>query len=89
MTFKGGKDMKIIKESAAIKTKRAPVLWDRANMITAYSYGDKDPWGKAIWYDEQGKAYELIYDNLYDRAVFVLRRQVNALKTRRSVRDLH
>ena len=34
-------------------------------------------------------AYELIYDNLYDRAVFVLRRQVNALKTRRSVRDLH
>ena len=34
-------------------------------------------------------AYELIYDNLYDRAAFVLRRQVNALKTRRSVRDLH
>ena len=70
MTFKGGKDMKIIKESAAIKTKRAPVLWDRANMITAYSYGDKDPWGKAIWYDEQGKAYELIYARLSHKYSF-------------------
>ena len=34
-------------------------------------------------------AYELVYDNLYARTVHSLRRQVSALKTRRSIRDIH
>lgn len=48
-------------KNTAVKTKKAPIKWDRQNMITCYSYGDKDSWGKAIWYDENGKAYEMIY----------------------------
>ena len=48
----------------AIKTKKAPVLWNKENTITAYYYGDKDPYHKAIWYDKDGKAYELIYARL-------------------------
>ena len=34
-------------------------------------------------------AYELVYDNLYDRVVLSLRRQMNTMKTRHSIRDLH
>ena len=47
--------------TAAIKTKKAPVLWDDKNKITCKYYGDKDNYNKAIWYDENGKAYELIH----------------------------
>ena len=49
---------------AAIKTKKAPISWDNNNRVTCYYYGDKDPFNKAIWYDEDGKAYELIYSRL-------------------------
>ena len=45
-------------------TKRAPIHWDRKHMITCYSYGDKDDYGKAIWYDIDGNAYTLIYARL-------------------------
>ena len=45
----------------AIKTKKAPILWDNSNKVTCKYYGDKDAFGKAIWYDEAGHAYELIY----------------------------
>ncbi len=48
----------------AIKTKKAPVLWNDKNKIVCRTYGDKDPWGKAIWYDENGNAYELIFARL-------------------------
>lgn len=51
----------------AIKTKKAPILWDRANTITVRYYGDKDDFGKAIWYDKDGNAYELIYARLAKR----------------------
>lgn len=44
-----------------IKTKKAPIEWDRNNMTTCYYYGDKDAYGKAIWFDADGKAYDLIY----------------------------
>ena len=45
----------------AIKTKKAPILWDESNKVTCQYYGDKDPFNKAIWYDDKGQAYELIY----------------------------
>ena len=46
----------------AIKTKKnVSVLWDSSNRKTVYYYGDKDAWHKAIWFDADGKAYELIY----------------------------
>jgi hypothetical protein len=47
--------------TTAIKTKKASIRWDKTNKVTACDYGDKDEWGKAIWYDEEGKAYELIF----------------------------
>lgn len=47
--------------NTAIKTKKAPVLWDNNNKKVVKYYGDKDEFGKAIWYDEDGNAYELIY----------------------------
>lgn len=47
--------------NTAIKTKKAPVLWDNNNRKVVKYYGDKDEFGKAIWYDEDGNAYELIY----------------------------
>lgn len=47
-----------------IKTKKAPIRWDRNNMVTCYYYGDKDRYGKAIWLDAEGKAYNLIYARL-------------------------
>lgn len=56
--------------TTAIKTKKAPILWNNENMITAYYYGDKDEWNKAIWYDEEGNAYELIYARLAKKYSF-------------------
>jgi spore germination protein YaaH len=54
----------------AIKTKKAPIHWNNENKVTCYYYGDKDEWGKAIWYDENGKAYELIYARLANKYSF-------------------
>lgn len=48
----------------AIKTKKCPVLWDSKNKKTVFDYGDKDPFGKSLWYDSDGNAYELIYARL-------------------------
>lgn len=45
----------------AIKTKKAPIGWDSKKKVTCYDYGDKDDFGKTIWYDADGKAYEMIY----------------------------
>lgn len=56
--------------NTAIKTKKAPIHWDKNNMIICKYYGDKDDFGKAIWYDENGKAYELIYARLANRYSF-------------------
>lgn len=55
---------------SAIKTKKAPIKWDVNNMIVCKYYGDKDDFGKAIWYDEEGKAYELIYARLANKYSF-------------------
>ena len=54
----------------AIKTKKAPIHWNDNNKVTCYYYGDKDDFGKAIWYDENGKAYELIYARLANKYSF-------------------
>lgn len=48
----------------AIKTKMAPILWDKKNMVKCFDYGDKDCYGKTIWYDANGKAYTMIYARL-------------------------
>lgn len=45
----------------AIKTKKAPVLWDNSKKVVCKYYGEKDVYGKALWYDEEGNAYELIH----------------------------
>ena len=55
----------------AIKTKRASIKWDKTNKVTAYYYGDKDEWGKALWYDEEGNIYELIYARLSKEYTFI------------------
>ena len=47
--------------ATAIKTKKAPIGWDNSKRIVCQYFGDKDAFGKAIWYDENGNAYELIY----------------------------
>lgn len=49
---------------AAIKTKRVPIRWDNKNKKTVFDYGDKDPWGKTVWFDEDGMPYEMIYARL-------------------------
>lgn len=54
----------------AIRTKKAPVLWDEDNRIICHYYGDKDEFNKAIWYDENGNAYELIYARLSNKYSF-------------------
>ena len=42
--------------------KKAPLYFgDSKKKITCHSEGQKDPWGKIIWYDDDGKAYELKY----------------------------
>lgn len=46
--------------TTAIKTKRVAIGWGDKKIKVEY-YGDKDDFGKAIWYDEAGNAYELIY----------------------------
>ena len=51
----------MFKKENATKTMKAPVRWNKDNIITAYYFGDKDDWNKAIWYDENGNAYEMIY----------------------------
>lgn len=43
-----------------LKTMKAQVLW-QGNKIAVFDYGDKDSFGKTIWYDENGKAYSMIY----------------------------
>lgn len=57
--------------NTAIKTKKAPIKWNKENMITACYYGDRDDWGKAIWFAENGKAYELIYARLAKQYSFI------------------
>lgn len=53
----------------AIKTMKAPVEWE-GEVITCKSYGDKDEFGEAIWYTEDGKAYELMYARRAKRYAF-------------------
>lgn len=53
--------------TTAIKTKVAPIRWDNNNKVKCFYYGDKDPYNKAIWYDENGNAYELIYARMSNR----------------------
>ena len=50
----------------AIKTKRAQIDFgfNTKERVTCYDYGDKDPWGKTIWYDAEGRAYDLRYARL-------------------------
>ena len=57
--------------TTAIKTKKTSIRWDKNNKVTAHYYGDKDEWGKAIWYDEEGKAYELIYARVSKEYTFL------------------
>ena len=45
----------------SVRTKKAPIKWDDSNKVTCKYYGDKDAFDKAIWYDADGNAYELIY----------------------------
>lgn len=56
--------------ATAIKTKVAPILWDNSNKVKCFYYGDKDPFNKAIWYDENGNAYELIHARLGNQYSF-------------------
>ena len=47
-----------------MKTKRAWLTFACKEKITCTSTGETDPWGKTIWRDEDGKAYELKYARL-------------------------
>ncbi|MBP5781936.1 MAG: hypothetical protein J6W04_00170 [Bacteroidales bacterium] len=44
-----------------MKTKTAYNTFSQKGLITCTSTGEKDPWGKEIWRDENGNAYELKY----------------------------
>ena len=50
-----------MKKENAEKRMTAPVKWNKANKVTCYYYGEKDKFGKALWYDENGNLYELMY----------------------------
>lgn len=52
-----------------MKTKRA-TLNDMKTVITCTTDGEKDDWGKAIWFDADGKAYELMYARLARKYFF-------------------
>lgn len=43
-----------------IKTMTAPIKWNKDNKVTCTYDGLKIE-GKAIWYDELGNAYDLMY----------------------------
>ena len=43
-----------------LKSKIAPD--ENNNRITCYYYGDKDESGKAVWFDINGKSYELMHE---------------------------
>ena len=60
-----------IKTKIATKTMTAPVKWDKENKITCYFFGEKDVYGKACWYDEDGNEYELIYARLSKKYSFI------------------
>lgn len=47
-----------------MKTKTAWLTFAGKEKITCTSTGEKDPWGKEIWRDSEGKAYELKYARL-------------------------
>lgn len=58
--------------TTAIKTKRASItIASGAEKITCRYYGDKDPFGKAIWYTDDGKAYELKHARLANTYAFI------------------
>ena len=44
-----------------MKTKTAMLTFGNKGKVTCISTGEKDPWGKEIWRDADGKAYELKY----------------------------
>lgn len=46
--------------ATAIKTRKARIDWD-GPIVKCFYYGDKDAFGQALWYDENGKCYELMY----------------------------
>lgn len=54
-----------------MKTKTAWVTFARKGKITCTTDGEKDPWGKAIWRDKDGKAYELSYARLARMYAFI------------------
>lgn len=47
-----------------MKTKTAWNTFAKNGKITCVSTGEKDPWGKEIWRDTDGRAYELKYARL-------------------------
>ena len=44
-----------------MKTKTAWNTFGKHGKITCTTTGEKDPWGKEIWRDSEGNAYELQY----------------------------
>lgn len=54
-----------------MKTKRAIVDFSGKKKITCTTDGEKDAYGKAIWFDSEGKAYELKYASLARCYAFV------------------
>lgn len=47
-----------------MKTKTAMLTFANKGKVTCTSTGEKDLWGKEIWRDAEGKAYELKYARL-------------------------
>lgn len=47
-----------------MKTKTAWITFAKNGKVTCTTTGEKDPWGKEIWRDADGKAYELKYARL-------------------------
>ena len=47
-----------------MKTKTAWLTFACKEKVTCHTTGEKDPWGKEIWRDDEGYAYELKYARL-------------------------
>jgi len=54
-----------------MKTKTAMLTFANKGKVTCTTSGEKDPWGKEIWRDSEGKAYELKYARLSRTYAFI------------------
>lgn len=54
-----------------MRTKTAMITFANKGRVKCTTSGEKDPWGKEIWRDAEGNAYELCYARLSKQYAFI------------------